>query len=118
MRALKALLICGTLVLAVALPAAAEPKGSGGQTCDESATGVSHKINGKNYTCDKCVYSQCDTSGGSISNCKRVTEYTNCVAAAGSSGVGPARVNVDRMEQPIAPPRKGPQQAAPQKKQQ
>ena len=118
MRALKALLICGTLVLAVALPAAAEPKGSGGQTCDESATGVSHKINGKNYTCDKCVYSQCDSSGGSISNCKRVTEYTNCVAAAGSSGVGPARVNVDRMEQPIAPPRKGPQQAAPQKKQQ
>ena len=108
-------------MLAGALPASAAPKtGSGGQTCDESDSNVKHDIGGKPYTCDKCVFTTCDSSGGAITNCKRTTEYTNCVAAAGSSGgagAGPARVNVDRMSAPVSPPSKGPQKLAPTKKQ-
>lgn len=121
MRALKILLLCYPLVLAGALPATAAPNtSSGGQKCDESDSNVKHNIGGKPYTCDKCVFTTCDSSGGAITNCKRTTEYTNCVAAAGSGGggAGPARVNVDRVSVPISPPPKGPSQAAPPKKQQ
>jgi hypothetical protein len=88
MRALKALPICWALVLALSGPVAAEPKGANGETCDSSETNVKHEIKGKPYTCDKCVYSKCDASGGQISNCQIVTHWSNCVAAAGSSGAG------------------------------
>jgi len=99
MRACQALLLCLPLILAGAAQAAPNTS-SGGQKCDESDSNVKHDIGGKHYTCDKCVYSQCDV-GSSISNCKRVTEWTNCVAAAGSnSSVVPDRTKVDRMAPP------------------
>jgi hypothetical protein len=60
----------------------AEPKGPNGQKCDSSETGVKHDIKGKHYTCDKCVVSNCSTSGGQISNCTKTTYWSNCVAAA------------------------------------
>ncbi len=82
MRKLTILLLCTPLFLAgVALHAAAEPKGPNGEKCDSSATGVTHQIQGKDYTCDKCVYLKCDTSGGQISNCTKTTYWSNCVAA-------------------------------------
>lgn len=117
MRKPHLLLLCCPLILATALPAAAVPKGSGGQTCSESESNAKHTIGGKNYTCDKCVYSTCDSSGGTLSNCKKVTEWSNCVAAAGSNGVTIDRTKVDRMSVPISPPPKGPQQSAPSKNQ-
>jgi hypothetical protein len=82
MRRITALLLCAPLLLVAVAVAWAEPKGANGETCTSSATGVSHVINGKTYTCDKCVYSKCDTSGGSISNCQTVTHWSNCTAAA------------------------------------
>jgi len=99
MRMIKILLACG--LIACICPAFAAPNTSStGQKCEESASNVKHTIKGKDYNCDKCVYSQCDSSGGSISNCKRVTEWTNCVEAAGSGAGGPGKVNVDRMAPP------------------
>jgi len=68
--------------------AVAEPKGPNGQKCDSSETNVKHTINGKQYTCDRCVYTTCDSSGSTISNCRTVTNWTNCVAAADSSAPG------------------------------
>jgi hypothetical protein len=59
-----------------------------GETCDSSETNVKHEIKGTQYVCDKCVYSTCDTNGGQISNCRVVTHWSNCVAAAGTSGAG------------------------------
>jgi hypothetical protein len=106
MRALKPLLLCFSLALAV--PALAAPNtSSGGQKCEESSSNVKHNIKGKDYNCDKCVYSQCDSSGGSISNCKRVTEWSNCVEAAGSGAGGGGKVNVDRMAPPKNPQKPG-----------
>lgn len=88
MRVPIALPICCTLFLALSGPAAAEPKGANGETCDSSETNVKHEIKGTQYVCDKCVYSTCDTNGGQISNCRVVTHWSNCVAAAGTSGAG------------------------------
>jgi len=81
MRQANVVVLCFLLVVA-ATPAAAVPKGPNGETCSESATGVSHDIKGKTYKCDKCVYTKCDTSGGTISNCQKVTHWSNCVEAA------------------------------------
>jgi len=94
-------------VFGVALRAAAEPKGPNGEKCDSSETGVKHDIKGQTYTCDKCVYTKCDTSGGQISNCQTVTHYSNCVAAMVKPGgsvvpVGPLQ-NV-----PVNPPTRKP----------
>jgi hypothetical protein len=104
MRMLKVLLVCGVAV--VAGSALAAPNNSStGQKCEESASGVSHTIGGKNYTCDKCVFSQCSTTGNSISNCVRKTEWTNCVEAAGSGGGnGTNRVNVPNRMAPANNP--------------
>ncbi len=112
MRALHVLLLCCLFAVASSLPAAAAPKTSStGAKCDESASNVKHQIKGKDYTCDKCVYSKCDTAGGSISNCQRVTEYTNCVAAArtGPAGTAIDRTKVDTLAPATGtPPKRGP----------
>jgi hypothetical protein len=117
MRNLRVLCLCCPLMLAMTLTATAEIKGTGGQTCETSESNVKHTIAGKNYTCDKCVYSTCDSAGGTLTNCKRVTEWSNCVAAAGGNTGGVDRTKVDRISVPISPPPKGPQQVAPPKKQ-
>ncbi|MGH6736495.1 MAG: hypothetical protein ACRECX_10515 [Methyloceanibacter sp.] len=65
----------------LASSALAVPAGPNGETCSSSATGVKRTIQGKEYSCDKCVFTKCDTSGGEISNCRTVTHYSNCVAA-------------------------------------
>lgn len=78
----------GALVLTLPSPVTAEPKGPKGETCDSSETNVKHEIQGKQYTCDKCVFTKCDTNNGQISNCQTVTHWSNCVAAAASSGHG------------------------------
>ena len=89
MLKLKVLLFSCALILAAIGSAVAEPKGPNGEKCDSSETGVKHTINGKEYTCDKCVYLKCDTSGGSISNCQRVTNWSNCEAALGGATIRP-----------------------------
>ena len=88
MRVINVLLICAGLITSVLDYAVAEPKGPNGQKCDSSETNVKHTISGKQYTCDKCVYTTCDSSGSTISNCRTVTNWTNCVAAADSSAPG------------------------------
>jgi hypothetical protein len=88
MRVINVLLICAGLILSLLEYAVAEPKGPSGEKCDSSETNVKHAINGKQYTCDKCVFTKCDSSGSTISNCQTVTHWSNCVAAAGSSGAG------------------------------
>jgi len=103
--------IIGLLCLALAGPACAEPKGPNGEKCDSSETNVKHVINGVQYSCDKCVFTQCDSSGGAIKNCKQVTHWSNCVAVSGTSGAsGTNRVNgVNTM----APPKPNPSPAPP-----
>jgi hypothetical protein len=79
---------CSLLVL-FSQSAGAVPKGKNGETCNvSSATNVDHKIGDKNYKCDKCVYTQCSTSGGEVSNCQQVTHWSNCVEQASSTGPG------------------------------
>src|SRR5712671_4387983 len=93
MRTLNVLLLCCQLVVVLAAPAAAEPKGPNDEACSESQTGVNHKIAGKMYTCDSCTVLKCDTSGGQVSNCTKTTYWSNCAAAAaisnGSASVFP-----------------------------
>lgn len=83
MHSLNVFLLCSALILVLATvePASAVPAGPNGETCSSSATGVKRTIQGKEYTCDKCVFTKCDTSGGEISNCRTVTHYSNCAAA-------------------------------------
>jgi hypothetical protein len=50
MRAVKVLLLCGTLVLSLSVLVMAEPKGPNGEKCDSSETGAKHDIKGKTYT--------------------------------------------------------------------
>jgi hypothetical protein len=89
MRLSIKILLFSFLVSAGGAPSLAMPTGPNGEKCDSSATGVKHTINGKEYTCDKCVFTRCDTSGGQISNCRTVTHWSNCVeAAAGRPGAG------------------------------
>jgi hypothetical protein len=88
MGKLKILLLCGPLVLAGTISALAVPKGANGENCNvSSATGVKRTISGKDYVCDKCVYTKCDATGGQISNCRTVTHYSNCEAAAAKGGM-------------------------------
>lgn len=78
MHITKFLLVCCATVL-FSQQAIAVPKGKNGETCNVSSdTNVSHKIGDKNYKCDKCVYTQCTTSGAQISNCAEVTHWSNC----------------------------------------
>jgi len=93
----------GLAISGMALPAKAEPKGPNGEKCSSSETGVKHDIKGVTYTCDKCVYSKCDTSGGQISNCQQVTYWSNCVAASVSTPFGPARAGGVLQNAPVNP---------------
>jgi len=102
----KKLLIACALGLAFsgwAPHAGAEPKGPNGEKCDSSQTGVKHDIKGVSYTCDMCVFTKCDTSGGQVSNCQKVTHYSNCVAASISTPYGPARAGGVFQNAPITP---------------
>jgi hypothetical protein len=56
MRAVKVLLLCGTLVLSLSVLVMAEPKGPNGEKCDSSETGAKHDIKGKTYTYDKVYF--------------------------------------------------------------
>ncbi len=98
MRTIVAVLVCG--MLAIAGPAAAEPAGPKGDKCESSETGAKHQINGKNYTCDKCVYSSCNTSGGTVSGCTRTTYWSNCVEAASAITPGGGRMQLPPSVQP------------------
>jgi len=89
MRRLNALLVCCPLVFAVALPAAALPRGPNGETCASSETNVRHEIRGQSYSCDRCEYLKCNTSGTHIDNCQRVTHFSNCVAAQATRPTSP-----------------------------
>jgi hypothetical protein len=101
----KVIMACalGLVFSGWAINAGAEPKGPNGEKCDSSETGVSHNINGKAYTCDKCVFTKCDTSGGQIGNCQKVTHYSNCVAAISSSPFGPATTKGVLQNAPMTP---------------
>lgn len=111
----KKVLIACALGLAVsgwALPAAAEPKGPNGEKCDSSQTGVKHDIKGVSYTCDMCTFTKCDASGGQISNCQKVTHYSNCVAASISTPYGPARTGGVYQNQNVLPANPAPPKTA------
>ena len=82
MRILSGFFVCGSLILAAALSASADIKGPNGEKCDSTETNVKHDIKGKQYTCDKCIFSKCDASGKTISNCRVVTHWPNCVEAS------------------------------------
>jgi hypothetical protein len=85
MRIANGIIVACAAALLLCSHADAEPKGKNGEACNiESKTGVSHTIAGKAYKCDKCVYSKCDASGGTVSNCQNITYWSNCVAAAGA----------------------------------
>src|SRR5689334_22894381 len=81
MRAFHTVLISGLLLAGTFGAAMADIKGPKGEKCESTETKISHKIKDKPYICDKCVYSQCDTSGGKIDKCARVTYYDNCTEA-------------------------------------
>jgi hypothetical protein len=82
MRIFRVCFVCGFLVLVGALSASADIKGPNGEKCNSTEPNVKHDIKGKHYTCDKCVFSKCDTSGKAISNCQIVTHWVNCVEAS------------------------------------
>jgi len=104
----KAFVACvlGLAVSSLALNAAAEPKGANGETCSSSQTGVKHDIKGKTYTCDKCVYNKCDSSGKEI-KCTTVTHWSNCTAAIVKPG--------GRVLAPVGPLQSAPITPAPPK---
>lgn len=106
MSALLVLLLSAAIVASTAMPASAEPKGANGETCTSSKTGVKRTIQGKAYVCDSCTYSKCDTIGGSISNCRLVTHYSNCSEASAARPaprpLGVANPNV--LTSPSRPP--------------
>ena len=81
MRATILLLLNCVFCCALLSYAVAEPRGPNGEACNSSETGVKHTINGKTYTCDKCVVLKCSSSGSQLSNCTSTTYYTNCSAA-------------------------------------
>ncbi|HTN71142.1 MAG TPA: hypothetical protein VMO00_08630 [Methylomirabilota bacterium] len=105
--------VMGLVLWGVALPASAEPKGPNGEKCDSSETGVKHDIKGQSYTCDKCVYTKCDSSGKQISNCQTVTHWSNCVASivtpGGKAAVTGQMQNVPAYASPQTSPTPGPQ---------
>jgi hypothetical protein len=76
-------LICSAMILVK--PASADITGPKGEKCDSTESGVKHKIKGKEYTCDKCVYSKCEAGGKEINNCSIVTYWSNCVEASDSN---------------------------------
>lgn len=85
---MTALMICVPLAAASAAPKRAD----GGQ-CDSVGTarkdGKDQSGNTVNCLWDTCTYTQCDTSGGTVSNCVKKTEYSNardCKAAAARGG--------------------------------
>jgi hypothetical protein len=87
--------IFGTLIiLAFTTLSDAKPKRSDGGACDSTGTarreGKDDQGNKLDCLWDTCTFTQCDTSGGQISNCVQKTEYSNardCKAArAGIKG--------------------------------
>lgn len=67
----------------------AKPRRSDGGACDSTGTGrkTGKDDQGNTVDCmwDTCTFTTCDTSGGTVSNCVKKTEYSNprdCKAAA------------------------------------
>ncbi len=67
----------------------AKPKRADGGQCDSTGTGrkTGKDEQGNKMDClwDTCTFTQCDTSGGTVSNCVKKTEYSNardCKAVA------------------------------------
>jgi hypothetical protein len=72
--------------------AQAKPVRSNGQPCDSTGTarktGTDDQGNKLDCLWDTCTFTECSTSGGTVSNCVKKTEYSNardCKAAAASS---------------------------------
>lgn len=83
------LLFCAIFVALPLSEAFAVAKSSGGVTCESTGTerrdGKDQDGNKVNCLFDSCTFTECSTSGGTISNCVRKTEYSNardCKAAA------------------------------------
>jgi len=86
MHAWRIVLLGSSLVFAAVSTAGADIKGPKGEKCESVESNSKHDIKGKPYTCDKCVYLQCDAgrSGTELKNCARVTYWTNCVEVPAS----------------------------------
>ena len=92
--------LAATLFLAASAPEAiAAPKRSNGGTCDSTGTGrkTGTDDQGNKVDCmwDTCTFTECSTSGSTVSNCVKKTEYSNardCKAASARKGgqVAPA----------------------------
>ena len=79
---------CLLLLVALVTPANAVPKGKNGESCNVSSeTGVKHTIKGKDYKCDKCVYSKCIQQGDQL-RCGNETHWSNCEEVASRPGAG------------------------------
>lgn len=84
-------LLAAFLVLVPLTESHAKPKRSDGGACDTTGTarktGKDDQGNSLDCLWDTCTFTQCDTNGGTISNCVQKTEYSNardCKAAAKS----------------------------------
>jgi hypothetical protein len=90
----SALVILGALMFfGSVMESDAKPRRSDGGACDSTGTGRKQGKDdqGNKVDCmwDTCTFTQCDTSGGSISNCVQKTEYSNprdCKPAAAIKG--------------------------------
>jgi hypothetical protein len=81
------------LILIPASQSDAKPRRSDGGACDSTGTGRKNGKDdqGNSVDClwDTCTFTQCDTSGGTVSNCVKKTEYSNardCKPAAAKGG--------------------------------
>ncbi|MGD9915655.1 MAG: hypothetical protein AB7S80_16375 [Rhizobiaceae bacterium] len=91
-----AAVLAGTFALSLSMDASAKPVRSNGQACDSTGTarktGTDEAGNKLDCLWDTCTFSECSTSGGTISGCVQKTEYSNardCKAAArGVKGTG------------------------------
>ena len=90
-----AILVLSLLVVIPLSGASAKPKRADGGTCESVGTarkdGKDQDGNTVNCKWDTCTYTKCDTSGGKIGKCSKVTEYSNprdCKAAAGTTNGG------------------------------
>jgi hypothetical protein len=63
-------------VLAMSLLLSTTVVGRAEPACVPSKQGISKVIGGKNFVCEECIKSSCDTSGKEIKGCKKETVST------------------------------------------
>jgi hypothetical protein len=87
-------LLGALMLLGSAAASDAAPKRPDGGACDSTGTarktGKDQQGNKLDCLWDTCTYTQCDTSGGTISGCVQKTDYSNardCKAAAVRPGI-------------------------------